>query len=131
VALHLIRQPTALTLVDGYNVAKLGWPGLALADQRECCLDGVEDLVRRYGIRAHVVFDGASIVGLGSGRRLVRVTFTPAGVSADDEIRGQVRELPVDQALVVVTNDREIIRAVRSSGANVISSDQLLAVIRR
>ncbi len=131
VAFHLIRQPGVLTIVDGYNLAKLGWPDLALIDQRECCLDGIEDLVRRYGIRSHVVFDGASIVGVGSGRRLVRVTFTPTGVSADDEIRGLVRELPADQAIVVVTNDREIVRGVRLVGANVVSSEQLLAVIRR
>ncbi len=131
VAFHLIRQPGVVTIVDGYNLAKLAWPDLALADQRECCLDGVEDLVRRYGIRAHVVFDGASIVGVGSGRRLVRVTFTPSGVSADDEIRGLVRELPADQPIVVVTNDREIVRGVRAAGANVVGSEQFLAVIRR
>ena len=131
VAFHLIRQPGVVTIVDGYNLAKLGWPDLALIDQRECCLDGIEDLVRRYGIRSHVVFDGASIVGVGSGRRLVRVTFTPTGVSADDEIRGLVRELPAEQAIVVVTNDREIVSGVRTVGANVVSSEQLLAVIRR
>ena len=131
VAFHLIRQPGVVTIVDGYNLAKLGWPDLALVVQRECCLDGIEDLVRRYGVRLHVVFDGASIVGVGSGRRLVRVTFTPTGVSADDEIRGLVRELPADQAIVVVTNDREIVSGVRAAGANVVSSEQLLAVIRR
>ena len=131
VAFHLIRQPGVVTIVDGYNLAKLGWPDLALVVQRECCLDGIEDLVRRYGVRLHVVFDGASIGGVGSGRRLVRVTFTPTGVSADDEIRGLVRELPADQAIVVVTNDREIVSGVRAAGANVVSSEQLLAVIRR
>ena len=131
VALHLIRQPGAITIVDGYNVAKLGWPDLALADQRDCCLDGMEDLVRRYGIRVQVVFDGADVVGVATGRRMVRVRFTPAGLSADDEIRGLARELPADRPVVVVTNDREIVAGVRTAGANVISSEQFLGVIRR
>ncbi len=131
VALHLIRQPGVLTLVDGYNLAKLGWPDLLVTAQREFCLDGLEDLVRRYGVRVQVIFDGASVIGRASGRRLVRVGFSPQGVSADDEIRRLVSELPPDRPIVVVTNDREIIRGVRSSGANVVGSEQLLAVMRR
>ena len=131
VAMFLLRQPEVIAIVDGYNVAKFGWPDLSLADQRDCCLDGLEDLVRRYGMRFRVVFDGADVPGVVSGRRLIRVQFTSAGVSADDEIRGLVYELPHVVPVVVVTNDREIVRAVRSEGANVIASDQLVGAIRR
>lgn len=130
-ALHLMRRPGVVTVVDGYNVAKLGWPDLPLADQRDSCLDALEDLVRRLGVRFQVVFDGADVGAVPSGRRLVRVRFTASGITADDEIRGLVLSMPADQPVVVASNDREVNRAARAAGANVISSDQLLAVARR
>ena len=61
----------------------------------------------------------------------MRVRFTPAGVLADDEIRELAASLPADQPVVVATNDQEVVRGVRSSGANVITSEQLLAIARR
>lgn len=131
VALHLVKQPDVTLIVDGYNVAKLGWPGADLADQRARLLDGLEDLVRRIGVRTVVVFDGADVSCPPTGRRLLRVRFTPAGVIADDEIRELAASLPSVQPVVVATNDQEVVRGVRSSGANVITSEQLLAITRR
>jgi predicted RNA-binding protein with PIN domain len=128
---HLLRTDGVTVLVDGYNVAKLGWPGFALADQRDRLLDALEDLVRRIGCRVVVVFDGADVPGVSSGRRLVRVRFSTPGISADQEIIALVVDSPADQAIVVATNDREIISRVRAAGANVLSSDQLLAAVKR
>jgi len=77
-----------------------------------------------------VVFDGASVVGAHSARRrLVRVVYSPEGTIADDVIRDEVRRLPTSRAVVVVTNDAEIVRDVRAEGANTVRSDDLLAVL--
>lgn len=127
---HLLRSG-ATVLVDGYNVAKMGWPVLDLEAQRVVLLDAVENLARRFGSDITVVFDGADVVGASADRRRVaRVVYSAAGVIADDVIRNEVRRLPVARAVVVVTNDQEIIRDVRSMGANTLSSQQLLALAR-
>ena len=127
-ALHLLRAGASI-LVDGYNVAKLAWPDLDLANQRASLLDAVENVARRFGSDITVVFDGAGVVGAAAEvRRLVRVAWSPPGVTADDVIRDEVRRLPVSRQVVVVTNDREIVRDVKAMGANILSSDQLAAV---
>lgn len=131
-AVHLLRAPDVELVVDGYNVAKLGWPDLVLADQREQCIAAVEDLARRFGTRVLVVFDGSDVPGAAATtRRLVRVVYSPADVIADDVIRQEVAALPVHRPVVVATNDAELAASVRGLGANVISSDQLLEVAGR
>lgn len=121
----------ASVLVDGYNVAKLGWPRLSLAEQRAVLLDAVENLAKRFGSDITVVFDGADVVGAAAdARRVVRVVYSADGAIADDLIRDEVRRLPARRQVVVVTNDREIVADVRAMGANTMSSDQLLALAR-
>ncbi len=127
---HLLRSGASI-VVDGYNVAKLAWPGLDLAGQRVVALDAIENLARRFGSDITVVFDGDDIVGAAADRRrIVRVVYSPAGVIADDVIRDEVRRLPVTRPVVVVTNDQEIVRDVRAMGANTMSSDQLIGLVR-
>ena len=128
---HLVRTPDAVILVDGYNVAKLGWPTMELLDQRELCIEMLEDLARRLGVDLRVVFDGADVVGASARRRLIRVQYSPPGVSADDVIRAEVRALPITTPVVVVTNDQAIIADVRGAGANPVSSDMLLVACGR
>ena len=132
-ALHLLRVRGVLVVVDGYNVAKLGWPDLALAEQRRRLLDAMDEVVVRHGTRVQVVFDAASADALGrhTPRRLARVAFSPAGVLADDVIVDLVTDLPSGQAVVVVTNDNELRIRVRRHGANVLASEQLLGAARR
>lgn len=130
-ALHLLRSPGLELVVDGYNVAKRAWPALDLADQREYCIDAVEDIVRRYGTRAIVVFDGSDVAVAVSARRLARVQFSPPDVIADDVIRDVVAGLPNEQAVAVATNDREVVASVRAMGANTIASETLLAAAGR
>ncbi len=130
-AVHLLRTPHVVTLVDGYNVAKLAWPHLVLIEQRECCIDALEELARRFGSDIRVIFDGADVVGASSRRRLIRVRYSPAGVIADDVIRAEVAALPPSTPLVVVTNDQAIAADVRPLGVNVLSSDALLAAAGR
>ena len=126
---YLLRSDAAV-LIDGYNVAKLGWPSERLDDQRRRLLDGLENAARRFGSDITVVFDGAAVVGAHADRRrMVRVTYSPEGVTADDVIRDEVRRLPPTRAVVVVTNDAEIVADVRAHGANVVPSNALLAVL--
>lgn len=129
---HMLRVPDAVVLVDGYNVAKLGWPAVPLDRQRELCIEAAENLARRWGSLIHVVFDGATVVGaVAGGRRMVRVSFSPEGVSADDVLRAEVAALDTGRPVVVVTNDQAIVADVRAAGANVLASDTFLALARR
>jgi len=126
---YLLRSGASV-VVDGYNVAKLAWPGLDLPGQRVVLLDAIENLTRRFGSDITVVFDGSDVVGAAAdGRRIVRVVFSPPGVIADDVIRDEVRRLPATRSVVVVTNDQEIVRDVRAMGANTMKSDQLIALM--
>lgn len=126
---YLVRSDAAV-LIDGYNVTKFQWAQRSLEKQREMLLDAVENLVRRFGTDATVVFDGASVVGAHTKRRrVIRVVYSPDGVIADDVIRDEVRRLPTSRPVVVVTNDKEIVRDVRADGANTISSEAFLAIL--
>ena len=130
-AAEFLLRSGASVLIDGYNVAKLAWPKLDLEGQRIVLLDAVENLARRYGSDITVVFDGADVVGAAADqRRVARVVYSPAEVIADDVIRDEVGRLPPTRQVVVVTNDQEIVRDVRAMGANTLSSDQLLALMR-
>jgi hypothetical protein len=128
---HLLRIGGLLLVVDGYNVAKLAWPERSLADQRELLLVALDGVAARFPADVLVVFDGADVPAPPPTRRDVRVTFSPAGVTADDVIVQLVRELPPDRAVAVATNDGVVRRGARSAGANLLTSDQLVALARR
>jgi hypothetical protein len=128
-AARALLQSDAAVLVDGYNVAMLGWPRLTLIEQRTALLDAVESLVHRFGSDVTVVFDGDDVVGAHAARRQAfRVIYSPTGVTADDLIRSEVSRLPAQRHVVVVTNDAAIVSDVRAAGANVLASNALLAI---
>jgi predicted RNA-binding protein with PIN domain len=130
-ATEFLLRSGAVVFVDGYNVTKLAWPDEELAVQRARGLDLADDLARRLGTELVVVFDGAAVVGSHSRqRRLVRVTYSPPGVTADDVIRAEVAAVPTSRPVVVVTNDQAVRRDVSAAGANLISSDAFLALTR-
>jgi predicted RNA-binding protein with PIN domain len=131
-ATEFLVRSGASVLIDGYNVAKLGWPGLELEMQRQVLLDAVENVARRFGSDLTVVFDGADVIGASSDqRRLVRVVYSPDGVIADDVIRSEVARLPAARHVVVVTNDKAVVTDVRAMGANTVSSDRFVALAKR
>lgn len=117
---YLVRVPGVVVLVDGYNVAKLGWPDLGLEAQRDRCVAAAEDVVTRFGgVDVRIVFDGADVPGVpAGGRRLVPVRFSPAEVSADDVLRTEVARLADSTPVVVVTDDRAVLDDVRARGVN-------------
>ncbi len=129
-AASFLARSGAAMIVDGYNVAMLGWPNLTLEAGRSALIESMENLARRFGTEVTTVFDGAGIVGAHAGRRrATRVVFSPPGVIADDVIRSEIERLPADRHIVVVTNDAEVVRDARAAGCNVVSSNALLAVL--
>ena len=133
-ALHLLRSAGAVLLVDGYNASLAYRPDLPIAELRQRLTDALAELVARTGAEVHVVFDGADLPHrppVASARQAVRVSFSPAGVEADDVILRLVDTIPADRPVVVASSDRRVQEGARDRGANVISSSQLLAVLGR
>jgi len=134
-AAHLVRVPGVLLAVDGYNVTLRSWPSLDLPAQRARLVDSLAELVMRAGTDVLVVFDGVD-----DGNRLrpapavsrkLKVQFSPSELEADDVLIGTVESVPVERPVVMATNDQRVRRASSDLGANVISVDQLLAVLGR
>lgn len=128
---ELLGVPQVHLVVDGYNVTKLGYDELPLEDQRNRLVTGLGALAARTQAEITCVFDGADLDGpvpIASARR-VRVRFSAPGVTADDLIRDLVLAEPPGRPLVVVTNDAEILRDVRLSGAWSAGSKALLRML--
>jgi predicted RNA-binding protein with PIN domain len=89
-------------------------------------------MAKRWNMTATIVFDGANVEGAhAASRRRVRIVYSPAGVSADDVLRAEVAAQDPEKPVVVVTNDRAIIKDVVAAGANTIASDDFLVLLRR
>lgn len=128
-AAEFFVRSDAAVVIDGYNVSMAAWPERPLAEQRTALLDLCENVARRHGTDIAVFFDGAAVVGAHTTRRrLVRVAYSPDGVIADDLIRDEVRRLPSTRPVVVVTDDREIVRDVRADGANTLPGQAFLGL---
>ena len=63
--------------------------------------------------------------------RLVRVSFSPADVEADDVILARVADLDPSRPVLVAPRAGRVRDGSAAHGANVISSDQLLTALRR
>lgn len=132
----LVRAPGALLLVDGYNASLAYRPDLPIPELRRRLVDAVDELVVRTGVEAQVVFDGAEVDDdrperTGGRRRSARVVFSPPDVEADDVILDLVDAAPVGRPVIVASDDRRVQDGARDRGANVLSSAQLLAALRR
>lgn len=132
---HLVRSRGVTLVVDGYNVSISTWPGRDLADQRWRLTHALAELVTRTGATVRLYFDGVDEGGRlkppAVARRRMSVEFSPSHIEADDKIIGFVDELSASRPVVVATNDRRVRDAVAARGANVLSVEQLVAVLRR
>jgi predicted RNA-binding protein with PIN domain len=129
-----MRVPGMVVLVDGYNTTLSAWPGLPLPEQRRRLVDALAELAARTGVDAHAVFDGVEagrVKPPPGGRLPVRVTFTPAGVDADDVILDLVESMASHRPVAVASNDREVQGEARERGAAVLTLEQLFGVLRR
>ncbi len=118
-------------IVDGNNLLH-AWPdarraGRDFASTRWALARMLDALAGEIGAEILVVFDGTrggreeALSGGG-----VEVRFATAALSADLEIERAVRAAPDPRALLVVTSDRAIQRAVAAIGAEPMSCDRFL-----
>jgi predicted RNA-binding protein with PIN domain len=129
----LVRRPGVAVLVDGYNCTLRDGPfaGLPIPEQRRRLVDALTELASRTQAEIEVVFDGADVEQpLSSGRRGVRVTFSALGVEADDVVVDRAGTLPAGRPVVVVSSDKRVRAGAAERGANVISAEQLMALLR-
>ncbi|MHB1533519.1 MAG: NYN domain-containing protein [Acidimicrobiales bacterium] len=134
-ASYLVRVPSMVLLVDGYNVSFSRWSEAPLVDQRHRLISALRELAFRVPASVRVVFDGAAEGPLpgasGTAHAPVRVEFSPPGIEADEVIIDTVLRLPAAQPVTVATDDRRVRDEVSRRGANVISTAQLLFVLGR
>ncbi|MFP4312668.1 MAG: NYN domain-containing protein, partial [Nitriliruptoraceae bacterium] len=120
-----------LVLIDGYNVTRTHRDDLDLEGQRTWLVQRCVTAAASLRIRPVVVFDGqrAGTSRPTAARQQVEVRFTPAGISADDELVLAVEA--TDEPVVVVTDDRQLRDRVRASGADVVGTLAFLGVVGR
>jgi predicted RNA-binding protein with PIN domain len=131
---HLVRVPNVLLLVDGYNVSQTGWPDLPIAEQRRRLVDALAELAARTTADVHVVFDGSDPPWpptVPATLQPVRVSFSPPDVEADDVVLARVADVDPGRPVVVASSDRRVRDGAADQGANVLTSAQLLAALRR
>ncbi len=131
---HLFRVPRIIVLVDGYNASQRGWYDLPIPEQRRRLVDALTEMAMRSGADVTVIFDGAESawpLAVPKTTPLVKVSFSPADVEADDVILARVADIDPSRPVLVASSDRRVSDGAVAQGANVISSDQLLAALRR
>jgi predicted RNA-binding protein with PIN domain len=129
----LLAVPATHLLVDGYNVTKTGYGGLALEAQRGRLLAGLGALASRTGAEVTVVFDGsdgAVPVALPAPRG-VRLLFSRTGETADEVVRRLVRHEPQGRPVVVASSDKEVADGVRRAGARPVAALALVRLLDR
>lgn len=125
-AVSLLLHPGRLVFVDGYNLTRQHRADLDLDMQRAWLVRLLANLAARRQVRPVVVFDGTRASGgrPPAGGREVEVRFTPAGITADDEVVLAVEG--TDEPVLVVTDDRELAARVAASGADVAGTQSFL-----
>jgi predicted RNA-binding protein with PIN domain len=134
-ASYLVRAPGVQLVVDGYNVTFTSWSGSNLSHLRHRLVSALSELAVRLQRHITVVFDGADgggrVASPAVARPWLRILFSASSVEADQVIVDTAASLPPDVPVVVATNDRQVQTDVRRQGANVITVEQLLAVLGR
>ncbi len=126
-ARHVVSSPDVVLLVDGDSVAKMGWPSLPVAQQRDALVSYLADLSSSTGASPDVVFDGriGEEESLPASRAVrIRLSTPPTEPAAAlDEL---VDAYPEQWPIAVVTDDDELARSARDRGAAVLNNGQLL-----
>jgi predicted RNA-binding protein with PIN domain len=130
---QLLSLPRSRLIVDGYNVSKSAWGQTSLEAQRQRLLRALAPLVARTGAETTVVFDAARLTSrpVVSAPRGVKVVFSPPDVIADDVIRDLVAAEPPGRIVLVVSDDQEVARDVRSAGARAVAASALVDLVER
>ena len=78
-----------------------------------------------------MVFDGVTGEVSPVASRSIAVRYSPTGVTADEMIADTLGSLSDDEAVIVVSSDREVADDARRQGATVLRSSAFLAAIGR
>jgi len=88
---------------------------------------------RRTGEKVSVIFDGPAPTG-GLARQIsdpdVAVSYSGAGVSADDVLTRTIEADSAARLLLVVSSDREVLRVARRRQARAMRSDEFWATLQ-
>ncbi|MEK6302832.1 MAG: NYN domain-containing protein [Acidobacteriota bacterium] len=121
-------------IVDGNNVMgqKPGWHR-DRPRARRTLLEELARFARAKKSRITVVFDGAPDRDApeGSAFHGVKVLYAQQGSDADSRIEKLVEALPDPRGTIVVTSDRRLAFAVRTSGARTIRSGEFRREVER
>ena len=127
VAQFVVSSPDVVLLVDGDAVAKLGWPSLLVAEQRDALVTYLADLSASSGAAPDVVFDGriGDDESLPASRAVrIRLSTPPTEPAAAlDEL---VDAYPDQWPIALVTDDEDLGSAATERGAAVLNNGQLL-----
>jgi hypothetical protein len=127
----LLADRANLLVVDGYNVARVAWSGLAPEEERRRTVALLEDVQARSGGRVVVVFDGDDAVTAPKASRDVRVRFSATGQTADEAIVDLVAATPPSTPVVVVSSDRAVAADAKRQGAVAVGSRAFLTAAGR
>ncbi|MFV0523995.1 MAG: hypothetical protein ACK5RL_05795 [Acidimicrobiales bacterium] len=126
-ARHVVSSPDVVLLVDGDSVAKLGWPSLPVAQQRDALVSYLGDLADSTGVAPDVVFDGriGDEDGLPASESVrIRLSTPPTEPAAAlDEL---IDAYPEQWPIAIVTDDTDLGQTAVSRGATVLNNGQLL-----
>jgi predicted RNA-binding protein with PIN domain len=125
----LIASSANRLVVDGYNLARAAWSGLAPEEERRRTVRLLESVQARSGGSVSVVFDGQDDERAPRASRAIRVYFSASGQTADELIGDLVAAAPADVPVVVVSSDRAVQREASALGASVMASADLLAAV--
>lgn len=126
-AAELLLRPPRRLVVDGYNVTRTHRPDLDLERQRDWLVGVVAGLAARRRLDDPlVVFDGAGGAASTTRVRGVRVRFSPAELSADDDIVFDVAAADPALPITVVTDDRELAGRVAEYDVDVLGTQPFL-----
>ncbi len=127
VAQYVVSSPDVVLLVDGDSVAKLGWPSLPVAQQRDALVTYLADLSTSSGAAPDVVFDGriGDDDSLPASRAVrIRLSTPPTEPAAAlDEL---VDAYPEQWPIALVTDDESLAASANERGAAVLNNGQLL-----
>ncbi len=127
VAQHVVSSPDVVLLVDGDSVAKLGWPSLPVAQQRDALVTYLADLSATSGAAPDVVFDGR--IGDDDSlpiSRAVRIRLSTPPTEPAAALDELVSAYPDQWPIALVTDDAALAASARDRGAVVLNNGQLL-----
>ena len=121
-------------IIDGYNVmhalpVEKEWPGKASKDRRAFFIERVCAYLGRRSHRATLVFDGTrggEDMGGHETHGGLEVLYSRRGEEADDIIKRMLEESGNPRDVLVVSSDKGVSGFVRSMGASVAGSHELV-----